>query len=325
MGALTARVSPTAPLAPSRIIVRASTDFVVRGVAASVRCFGTVRRATIFCAIVAANVQHITRSAEQTWRYARRGELVPDHERRPVNMNSLAASLALPWETTRRHVHGLVDEGLCLKVDGGVIVPADALKSERIAPFAVALKDSFWRMVRQLKAIGFDFADVACRPEIESQVLAEPGVSAPGESPEGLVSRVVMEFYLRVIVGGARAFDSDWAATLIWGEIMAINGEALSRDPEAAWLYAYADSPPPDQARRPASIRETAVRLGLPQETTRRQVQALVRCGMIERVDKGYLASMDFMQAPIMRECARDVTLAFYRMVHDLEVLGVHL
>ena len=139
MGALTARVSPTAPLAPSRIIVRASTDFVVRGVAASVRCFGTVRRATIFCAIVAANVQHITRSAEQTWRYARRGELVPDHERRPVNMNSLAASLALPWETTRRHVHGLVDEGLCLKVDGGVIVPADALKSERIAPFAVAL------------------------------------------------------------------------------------------------------------------------------------------------------------------------------------------
>ena len=319
------RISPTSPTAPSRIIVRASTDFVVRGVPDSVRCYGSIRRATILCAIVAANVQHITRSAEMTWRYARRGEVLPDSERRPVNMNSLAASLAIPWETARRHVHALIDDGLCVKVDGGVVVPAKILLSERTAPFGATLKDSFWRMVRQLKAIGFDFSDVTHRPDIETLMLAEPGVNPPGQSPEWLVSRLVMEFYLRVIVGASRAFDGDWTSTLIFGEIMAINGEPFSRDRDAAWLYAYADSPPPDQLRRPASIRETATRIGLPHETVRRQVQSLVRAGRVERAEKGCLAGMTFMQSQSMRDCASDITLAFYRLVHDLEVLGVQL
>ena len=317
------KLSPAVTAAPSRIIVRASTDFVVRGVPESVRCLGGIRRATILCAIVAANVQHITRTVDLTWRYARRGERAPDSERRPVNMNSLAASLALPWETTRRHVHGLIDDGLCEKVDGGVIVPLRALTSDRVAPFAAALKDSFWRMIRQLKAIGFDFAKVTCRPESDRQTLAEPGVNPPGQSPEWLLSRVVMEFYLRTIIGGSRAFGGDWSSALIFGEIMAINGEPFSRDPEGAWLYAYADSPPPDHARRPASIRETAARLGLPQETVRRHVQAMVVESRVDRVDKGYLAAMDFMQSPVVRDGANDVTRAFYRMVNDLEALGV--
>ena len=319
------KLSPAAAAAPSRIIVRAATDFVVRGVPESVRSLGGIRRATILCAIIAANVQHITRATTLTWRYAKRGQLVPDSERRPVNVNSLAASLALPWETTRRHVSGLIDDGLCLKVDGGVIVPAQALISDRVAPFGAALKDSYWRMIRQLKAIGFDFADVACRPEAERERLPEPGAKPPGQSPEWLLSRVVMEFYLRVIVGGSRAFDGEWSSTLIFGEIMAINSEPFSRDPDGAWLYAHADTPPPDQARRPASIRETAGHLGLPQETVRRQVQGLLAAGRVDKAEKGYLTSMEFMQCAQMRDCARDVTLAFYRMVHDLEGLGVHL
>ena len=305
--------------------MRASTDFVVRGVPESVRCVGGIRRATILCAIIAANVQHITRSANLTWRYARRGELVPDSERRPVNMNSLAASLGLPWETTRRHVHSLIRDGLCVKMGAGVIVPVSALTDDRMAPFGDSLKASFWRMVRQLKAIGFDFADVAARPEIKSTLLVEPGANPPGQSPVWVISRVVMEFYLRVIVGGSRAFDGDWTSTLIFGEIMAINGEQFSRDPEAAWQYADADSPPPDHARRPATIREAAVRLGLPQETVRRQVQAMVADGRMQRGARGYLASMTFMQSDLMRDCASDITLAFYRMVHDLEALGVKL
>ena len=310
---------------PSRIVVRASTDFVVRSVPESVRCLGGIRRATILCAIVAANVQHITRATDLAWRYAKHDERAPDDERRPVNMNSLAASLALPWETTRRHVRALIDDGLCKKVDGGVIVPVGALTSDRVAPFAAAMKDSFWRMVRQLRAIGFEFGHPACGSQTGHQTLPEPGANSPGQSPEWVLSRVVMEFYLRVIVGGSRAFDGDWSHTLVFGEIMATNSEALSRDPDAAWLYGYTDTPPPDHARRSASIRETAGRLGLPQETVRRQVQSLIKAGRLVRTDTGYLAGMDFIQSPVMRECAHDINLAFFRMVHDLDGLGLRL
>jgi hypothetical protein len=320
-----ARISPASPEAPSRIIVRASSDFVLRGVPESVRCFGGIRRATILCAIVAANVQHVTRSAELAWRYARLCEILPDCERRPVNMNSLAASLTIPWETARRHIHALIDDGLCVKIDGGVIVPVAVLTSPRVMPFNAALKDSFWRMIKALRAIGFDFAEVAARTDFESFLIVAPGVHPPGQSPERLVSRVVMEFYLQTIVGASRPFGGDWIPTTIFGAIMAINGEPISRDPESAWLYAHADSPPPDQVRRPASIRETAARLGLPQETVRRQVLSLMSQDRVERTPKGYLASMGYMQSPAARDSAVEMTRAFYRMVHDLAVLGVQL
>lgn len=52
----------------------------------------------------------------------------PDAARRPVSVYALSKRLRMPYETTRRHVQGLVGKGLCVRVGRqGVIVPTEAL------------------------------------------------------------------------------------------------------------------------------------------------------------------------------------------------------
>ena len=50
---------------------------------------------------------------------------------------ALAKGLGLPYETTRRYVAKLLDEGLCVKSDkGGIIVPGSVLASPRMTSLA---------------------------------------------------------------------------------------------------------------------------------------------------------------------------------------------
>ena len=56
-----------------------------------------------------------------------------DSLRRPVSVYAVARQLGLPYETVRRHVGKLMEEGRCLRLGprGGVIVPADAIEQMR--------------------------------------------------------------------------------------------------------------------------------------------------------------------------------------------------
>jgi DeoR/GlpR family transcriptional regulator of sugar metabolism len=56
----------------------------------------------------------------------------PDEMRQPVSVYALAKSLSMPYETTRRYVARLVEEGLCIKVVGGILVPGSVLSTPRM-------------------------------------------------------------------------------------------------------------------------------------------------------------------------------------------------
>ncbi len=320
------RVSATASGAPSRVVMRASSEHLVRTVRLFTHSLGSLRRAIILGGVIAANCEHITRSAQLSWRYGQLHEAPPDSERRPVNMNSLASSLAIPWETTRRHVHGLIADGLCERVEGGVIVPTRVMSDPRAHSMMVGFLDSFRQMIDALKAIDFDFEAISRRTDLNSELVVEPGFARVGSNTaDRILARVAMEYQIRALVGGSAAFGGDWMATAVFCAIMSANSEHLAADPQAAWRYARADSPPPDELREPVTISQAAVRLGIPNETARRQVQALVRQGRVERARGGYLASMDYMQSQVAQESSLAVTRAFYRMVYDLNALGVSL
>lgn len=97
------------------LAARLAGEFFVRGVEIVARAHGgDLLRGIIFTAIAVAN-----------------GEATPvtgGGERRPVSVMSIAHSIGVPYETTRRYVNMLVAEGLCER-DGrrGVIVPEKAL------------------------------------------------------------------------------------------------------------------------------------------------------------------------------------------------------
>ena len=163
-------------------------------------------------AIVVANVQHITRSAVRTWRYAGLDEIPPDSERRPVSILSLSQSLRKPFETTRAHVNALVRDGLCIKTATGVIVPSEVLLTEKVAASDVVLWNAFWEMIANLKSLGFKFDAVLGNGSGDSTLVVEDQFAASNSTqpPRRLVSRVMAEFYLNAIVVATAPHREDW-------------------------------------------------------------------------------------------------------------------
>jgi len=295
------------------------------GVAEGVRSFGSPRRAVILAAIVVANVQHITRSAVRTWRYAGSDQIPPDSERRPVSVNSLALSVGLPFETVRGHINALIDEGLCIKTDLGIIVPNEVLTSAKVVASEQVVWDAFWSMIEELRLINFDFEAVRRRTDIQTALVLEPGFPTDvGQPPRRLISRVTAEFYVSCILSGAAAYG-DWGAASVASVVMVANAEQLAQDPQQAWLYSTQDAPPPDEIRRPVTIREVAQRLNMDRESVRRQFHVLVAQDKLIKVDGGYLSNMKFLQTPEVLKSGMDMVTAFYRMIYDLTALGVRL
>jgi len=80
----------------------------------------------------------------------------PDEVRRPVSVLALSTSLGMPYETTRRCVARLIAAGQCRRVKGGVIVPADALASDRHPELLRANHANLRRLMRNLRTAGIE-------------------------------------------------------------------------------------------------------------------------------------------------------------------------
>lgn len=87
-------------------------DFVMKSVTAYKAIFdGDSTTMFIFFAMARASVEHLNREKVPRDEAAR--GVFPDTLRRPVSILGIADYLGLPYETTRRHVMKLVEQGFC--------------------------------------------------------------------------------------------------------------------------------------------------------------------------------------------------------------------
>lgn len=132
----------TAPLsrrAPGRdASIRASEGYFVQLVKLlSELTGGDITKGILFISIIHANTEIIRRMDTNAHAFAVTDRMAPDEMRQPVSVYALAKGLGLPYETTRRYVAKLLDEGLCVKSDkGGIIVPGSVLASPRMTSLA---------------------------------------------------------------------------------------------------------------------------------------------------------------------------------------------
>ena len=82
--------------------------------------------------------------------------VLPDDARKPVSISQVAKSLGMPFETVRKQVHKLIDAGLCVRVEGGVIVPQTSLQRPEVARAVFANLKVVRQLVRDLRAVGLD-------------------------------------------------------------------------------------------------------------------------------------------------------------------------
>jgi hypothetical protein len=122
-------VSTDAEKDRGRLALRASTRFFLRSIDLLTRAVGNgdILRSVIFLALVDANTRHLRPSDPVARAFSGTNDQVPDEIRRPVSVHALSLDLALPYETTRRHVNALIEQGLCDRVEAGILVRAEVL------------------------------------------------------------------------------------------------------------------------------------------------------------------------------------------------------
>lgn len=124
-----------APLAGPRLDALL-LEFLVCAMAGAIATFGTLGRATVFAA-----------AARACGAYGAAGE-----RGHPISVNALAASLARPFETTRRNANMLIASGWLARNEAGLYVPALALEDSVLLGFATLCHDLLTRLIGDLDA-----------------------------------------------------------------------------------------------------------------------------------------------------------------------------
>jgi hypothetical protein len=311
--------SATVGAPPQRLVTRMVLEFLIRVMAASARAHGGDFKATVvFMAIQHANIEYMESDPDLSALYF--GSYPPDTLRRPISVHALSQSLSLPPETCRRYVQRLIKQGYCRRVeDRGVIVPSAVMAQEPFATWIEATDEAFAIMLADFDAIGFD-------------VLGASGSRAPnsGASPcsplvsSGHALSAIMTGYLmRVILDGVGIHEKDFIRGLIFITVMAMNVEDdITRNRDNAWRFADAQSAPPDDMRRPVTVKAVSARLGLAYETTRQHLIRQLEVGQVVRVGGGFIIPTAVIQDPRNLKSGFNIYRWLLRAVAQLDRLG---
>ncbi|WP_304218760.1 hypothetical protein [Phenylobacterium aquaticum] len=232
--------------------------------------------ALVAMAVARANLRAVYADPDLALRYAGVSDIPPDSVRRPVSVYAVAKTLRLPYETTRRHVRKLEAVGVCVAVEGGVIVPAALAEG----PELLSALEAGWAAVNALVA---DAQAVGLSGRADAVVLSEDVVR--------YAQRLSLSFFLDGLDLMGRVLDMEPLSVLIMRYVGFANIEHLVADPVLGPRYAGVEEVPPDDLRRPVSVYAVGKALLIPYETVRRHATKLVKLDLMERRPDGGLVA----------------------------------
>jgi DNA-binding transcriptional regulator YhcF (GntR family) len=305
---------------PARVVSRIVSDFLLR----SVRIITQQVNGDLLGGIAVL--------ALMQGRYAQCASEGPEAgSPRPVSVQSLARSLKTPAETMRRCAARLLALGWIERVPAkGVVICEAGRAGSELAGLMRDIRAEFWRMIADLKAIGFDFdlmdqASNALAPDV-----AEPSGLAPEPRPRDIraidpaIDRAILDFGLRIVDESTSPFSNDYVMTCILAAIVSANASTIAYDPEATWTYASESESPPEATRRAVTLAEISQMLGIPYETTRRYVNTLLTRGICVRDERKLLyIPMPLIDSPISQVTRANIVRRFVQVVTELKRLGV--
>lgn len=199
----------------------------------------------------------------------------------PISMHALAASLARPYETVRRHVSALTAQGLCLRTSDGFIVAPDSVGVPPISTLLVTAHDHFVRFVEDLAVLRVPLP------------RTREGVTY---SPRGGVQASID--LMLAVTHSNRLRHHDWSELAIYSTILCANTRDYARDPDIAPLYADETVSVPPERNLPVRSSVVARVLGIPESTVRRKVAELLREGRVLRRREGLVFSEAWLNLP---------------------------
>jgi DNA-binding transcriptional regulator YhcF (GntR family) len=129
-----------------------------------------------------------------------------------------------------------------------------------------------------------------------------------------VATRLSIGFALDLLKLGG--YGRDVVDAVLLAAISQANVAQVTRSPELQRRYATLDAPPPDELRRPVSVNAVANSLGIPFETARRRVAALVEAGIVRSTPRGVVIPSVALVSPLYKT----VTRAHYDLIRELYV-----
>lgn len=187
----------------------------------------------------------------------------------PTSAHALAASLGRPYETIRRHVNALIDDGLCVRHGNRIHVTPEGLRSPRIADLLHWTHDCFVRFVQDLGAAG--------------EPLPAPRGGTQYEMEHGV--RTAVDIMLAVLQTNRERHDG-WLDLILFSTVIAAN----CRNHRA--------SDPVSQADNPVSSRMVARMIGVTPVTAHRHLSGMTLTGQLVRGRGGFRVNGAWLAHP---------------------------
>jgi hypothetical protein len=292
--------------------MRLSGAYALRVFQHLIYAFGDMRAALLVQVINAANVAALIRTAEGRRATGPDGTFA-DEARRPISVARLADATGLPFESTRRIVNSLIDQGACVRVEGGVVVPRALVQARASVDTVMANVGYVRKFVRDLQAAGA-VDDVA--PRRASAIEVRPDDADVAQRLATFSSDYVLRF-----IGLLTELYGDIRAGIVAQSIFTANTSHLDARTGEGWRYAGIDEIPPDELRNAVSVAALAGSLGLPYETTRCHVQRLMRAGLCTRVAAGLIVPQAVQARPEVARAMLANVVFVRKFVHDLKGL----
>jgi len=267
--------------------------------------------ALILSALVQSNSAQITGDHALQLRYGDFDSAPPASIRRPISMSGLAASLGIPFETVRRRIKRLEAAGVCEVSAEGARYAEHILTSPELRRGMQTIYELTRTFYFRLRRAGcLDLFTPPQGPVWEAE--------AP---PLRIVFRAANDYFLRMMEHLLPRVPSLSQAFILL-TVVRINTAAFPDTllgGEGLEVEAFVA----DSYRKPARAAEVAALLGLPNETVRRNLLALVDDGRCQRLSAGYVVPAAVLSRPNVLIAwdanLRDLT----RMFSDLGENGV--
>ena len=223
---------------------------------------------------------------------------------RVFSINALAASLSRPFETVRRHVHGMIDAGICAKHNEGfALFPTP----ERNADIILYYRDTANLILR-----------LAGR-------LAEQGIPIPATESvaENEVEQLVNAALDICLVALENNDHGHWFELALHGALIYENGRDIMGTPELA--REYGNLVLTDEQRRPVRIRVLSDDYGIPYATVRRHVDQMLSAGMLRKKRGGYILNTQWTGVDEKIAQSDQTVQYLLRQFRGLAAAGVNL
>jgi DNA-binding Lrp family transcriptional regulator len=140
-------------LTPLRTMARISNDYGLRVIDTLMRSLGDLLTGVILMEVLRCNVEHLAPD-QRGGEGDEPADYVADEHRRAASISTVARRIGLPIETVRRNAVELLDRGLCVRIKGGLVVPAEALARPVMLAFGAENLANLQRMFAALSQLG---------------------------------------------------------------------------------------------------------------------------------------------------------------------------